>query len=30
VADVAEGEKIERWLEERRTALDAAGLMTYE
>ena len=30
VADVAEGEKTERWLEERRTALDAAGLPTYE
>lgn len=30
VADVAEGEKTERWLEERRTALDAAGLLTYE
>ncbi|MEO3388000.1 TAXI family TRAP transporter solute-binding subunit [Mesorhizobium sp. CAU 1741] len=30
VADVAEGEKTERWLEERRTALEAADLPTYE
>lgn len=30
VADIAEGEKTERWLEERRTALDAAGRPTYE
>jgi len=30
VADVPEGEKTERWLEERRAALEEAGLPTYE
>ena len=30
VTDVAEGEKTDRWLEERRSVLGAAGLPTYE